>query len=153
MVCLILQQPRPRNEPPSERVPTFVALHCSEGVRIEPALSHQLEGGLAEEALAAKSLHEAVPLLQSFEALLERGQLRVGPRVLRGAVPEGAEGNALDGHSDQIADQSGILTREFREPKDRIDVFRRARRVAGGHPRRRSRAQLHGHGLVNGQVG
>ena len=87
---------------------------------------------------------------RNVEALLERGQLGIRPRVLQSAVPKGAEGAALDGHPDEVADEHRVFAGEFREPKDRIDVFRRARRVAGGHSRRRSRPQLPGHGLVNG---
>ena len=153
VVGLILQQPSSGYHSFDGCGQTVIGgFRFKERIKRDSPLSHQLKAGLAEQMLAAKGLHEAVLLLETFEAPLERGQLCVGPGVLRSAIPEGAEGAALDGHSDQVAVQSGILTSEFREPKDRVDVFRRARRVAGGHPRRRSRAQLHSHGLVNGQV-
>jgi hypothetical protein len=127
-----------------------------QGIFITRLRKRRLSGGsrVSQKEIAiftrqlAAMMKAGVPLLQAFEAPLECGQLGVGPRVLRGAVPEGAEGDALDVHPDEVADQHRVLAGEFREPKDRIDVVGGARRVAGGHPRRSARPQRIGHGFV-----
>ena len=103
---------------------------------------------MAEKTLSLERPHQTRPQRRCRETLLEGGQLGIGPEMLRGSLPEGVVGEALQDDAHQVTHQCRIFIQVLPKSQDRLDVLGRALRVAHGQTGHSPKAESVGHGFV-----